>query len=176
MRERGTEERSSSSLLSLTLWEEAEVEMFVGKSINMVSAVHADDGRHGRRTGGSGGGCVLLYIYKKARSTNCPSGFCSHHSSGLYFPSFELWGLVCLVVGGAHTDAAARNSHSSAPKGWRRLTKKFGLGSSRKKIITAQHFYVRVCVCALSLLLEWFFWRHDNYMNHHNHHQLSRAI
>ena len=30
MRERGTEERSSSSLLSLTLWEEAEVEMFVG--------------------------------------------------------------------------------------------------------------------------------------------------
>ena len=63
MRERGTEERSSSSLLSLTLWEEAEVEMFVGKSINMVSAVHADDGRHGRRTGGSGGGCVLLYIY-----------------------------------------------------------------------------------------------------------------
>ena len=117
-----------------------------------------------------------IYIYKKARSTNCPSGFCSHHSSGLYFPSFELWGLVCLVVGGAHTDAAARNSHSSAPKGWRRLTKKFGLGSSRKKIITAQHFYVRVCVCALSLLLEWFFWRHDNYMNHHNHHQLSRAI
>ena len=54
---------------------------------------------------------------------------------------------MCLVVGGAHTDAAARNSHSSAPKGWRRLTKKFGLGSSRKKIITAQHFYVRVYVC-----------------------------
>ena len=99
---------------------------------------------------------IYIYIYIKARSTNCPSGFCSHHSSGLYFPSFELWGLVCLVVGGAHTDAAARNSHSSAPKGWRRLTKKFGLGSSRKKIITAQHFYVRVCVCALSLLLEWF--------------------
>ena len=116
-----------------------------------------------------------IYIYKKARSTNCPSGFCSHHSSGLYFPSFELWGLVCLVVGGAHTDAAARNSHSSAPKGWRRLTKKFGLGSSRKKNNNRPKF-LRTCMCVCPIPPSRVVcWRHDNYMNHHNHHQLSRA-
>ncbi len=74
-----------------SLWEEAEVEMFAGKSINMVSVVHViemmddrADAREARDLFKTGGRRRrVLYIYIKARSTNCPSGFCSHHSSSL---------------------------------------------------------------------------------------------